>query len=346
MTESLSLPRTVDVRTCYLCGSDGERLHDALRDSLFGVPGLWSLLRCPQCGLVWLHPCPRRDEVLNLYVRYHTHSPSIGEDWRASSIRRSSREAVLHRVCGYEADPLPAGGGMRRLMADAIEWLDPFQDVTAGSVMWLPASRRGRLLDVGCGSGEFMAKMRGLGWETVGIEPDPVAAKTARSHQQLDVVCASLEEAGLPAESFDVVTMSHVIEHVHDPIGFLGECRRLLRPDGVMVVVTPNSRSLGSRWFGRSWRGWEVPRHLFVFSPRTLGACAERAGLQIDELRTTARSARGIWHESRSLHRSVRRQGKDRRRRMPALSFWFLEHLLARAVDCGEEILMIARRTR
>jgi 2-polyprenyl-3-methyl-5-hydroxy-6-metoxy-1,4-benzoquinol methylase len=136
-----------------------------------------------------------------------------------------------------------------------------------------------------------------------------------------------------------------VIEHVHDPIGFLRECRRLLKPGGTVIVVTPNSRSLGSGWFRGSWRGWEVPRHFFVFTPRTLKKCAERARLRVDELRTTARSARGIWHESRALRKPVHLLGENAWQRFQGVSFWFLEHLMIRVIPCGEEILLMARRS-
>jgi hypothetical protein len=110
-----------------------------------------------------------------------------------------------------------------------------------------------------------------------------------------------------------------------------------------MVVVTPNSRSLGSRWFGRSWRGWEVPRHLFVFSPESLKACAERAGLQVAEIRTTARSARGIWRESGSSSRTPGAAGESGWKAIGTLPFWFFEHLATSVAPVGEEILMVAR---
>jgi SAM-dependent methyltransferase len=217
-----------DVQTCYLCCSDGEDPHAGLRDSLFGAAGVWNVRRCSRCGLVWLSPRPHREEIPKLYERYYTHSPPAAGDGASKSLTRATRDAALRRVCGYDAGRGP--GRLRRLLAEGRGRLGPIRDAATGSVMWLGASRRGRLLDVGCGNGLFLAQMRDLGWEVEGVEPNPVAAHAARSRYRLDITSAPLEEVSLPANTFDAVTASHVIEHVYDPIGFLMQCGRLLRP--------------------------------------------------------------------------------------------------------------------
>jgi hypothetical protein len=95
----------------------------------------------------------------------------------------------------------------------------------------------------------------------------------------LNVRFGSLEQQKFPAESFDVVTMSHVIEHVPEPIQTLSECARILRPGGKLFLWTPNSSSLGCRVFGKHWRGLEPPRHLHLFSPRSMKSLLNKAGL-------------------------------------------------------------------
>ncbi|MGH2395464.1 MAG: class I SAM-dependent methyltransferase [bacterium] len=136
---------------------------------------------------------------------------------------------------------------------------------------------RGRLLDVGCGSGRFLVHMRDLGWEVTGVEPDPVAVRVAHRSFHLNVASGTLEDAGFPESCVDVVTMNHVIEHVPDPISSLRECNRVLREGGRLVVVTPNVHSLGHWYFNHSWRGLEVPRHLqLLHGSGIAGVC--RAG--------------------------------------------------------------------
>ena len=141
--------------------------------------------------------------------------------------------------------------------------------------------------------------------------------------------------------------MNHVIEHVLDPVGMLAECCRVLKPGGKLVVVTPNIWSLGRRLFGEHWRGWEVPRHLFLFSPKSLRTCAERAGFVVQNLRTTSKGARFIWAANRLIQRDGKLPGGSPQRpglrvRLEGLAFWVIEYMLCRVGPFGEEIVLEA----
>jgi 2-polyprenyl-3-methyl-5-hydroxy-6-metoxy-1,4-benzoquinol methylase len=223
-------------------------------------------------------------------------------------------------------------------------------DIVGAKVMWLPSSSRGQLLDVGCGGGHFLARMRSLGWRVRGVEPDAEAVRVARDHFDLNVYHGVLADAHFPANEFDAITMNHVIEHVDDPIGLLQECQRVLKAGGRLVVVTPNASSLGRNRFGRAWRGWEPPRHLFLFAPDTLRACIERAGLNIETLRTTARLAPVIWEASTKIrHKQLTGQARDEtvgwgKRQWPRLMGLY-EHVLGTNRAAGEEIVLMARKT-
>jgi SAM-dependent methyltransferase len=215
--------------------------------------------------------------------------------------------------------------------------------------MWLKADERGRLLDVGCGNGQFLAQMQKLGWEVMGVELDPEAVRIAEERFGLRVFQGTLEEARLPDGSFDTVTMNHVIEHVPNPIGLLAECRRILRPGGKLVVVTPNIESLGHRLFREAWRGLEVPRHLYIFSPRALQECAERAGLKVLKLWTTARSALWMWAASRLIRRNGILPGGSPQRlglwlKLEGLAFWAIAYGLCALREAGEEIVLMASK--
>jgi SAM-dependent methyltransferase len=142
----------------------------------------------------------------------------------------------------------------------------------------------GRLLDVGCATGLFLRAMRASGvWTVQGVEVDPQAASIARDRYHLDVYTGTLEQAALPGEAFDAITLWDVLEHLHDPAASLGELHRLLKPGGVLVVRVPNGASWDARLFGQYWAGLEPPRHLYVFTAVTLRQFIERAGLAVVE---------------------------------------------------------------
>jgi 2-polyprenyl-3-methyl-5-hydroxy-6-metoxy-1,4-benzoquinol methylase len=132
--------------------------------------------------------------------------------------------------------------------------------------------------------------MRSLGWEVEGVEFDPAAVKTARL-TGLNVRNGSLEENAYPSESFEVITMRHVIEHVPDPVETLTECARILKPGGQLFLFTPNGSSLSHRLFKESWRGLETPRHLHIFSPPSARRALTMAGFQKITVRPQAASA-------------------------------------------------------
>lgn len=331
---------------CRLCSSQGVSLHQGLKDRLLGVPGVWTLLRCPNCGLVWLNPRPVPEDMGKLYTEYYTHAVSEPVPRRLERLRKAVKRGILASAFGYDG---LAKDGVEKSLGWLWARVGLLRDIAGGAVMWLHGSGRGRILDVGCGKGEFLANMRNLGWEVVGVEPDPKAVNLARKQYDLDTYQGTLEEAGFPEESFDVITMNHVIEHLPDPISTLRECHRVLRPGGSLVAVTPNIRSLGFRLFGQAWRGLEPPRHLYLFSTETLRTAAESTGFRGLELRTTSRTARWMWIASQLIRRDGMLpgrlpEGKGLGLQLEGLAFLALEYALNLIIDAGEELVLIASK--
>ncbi|MBW2282083.1 MAG: class I SAM-dependent methyltransferase [Deltaproteobacteria bacterium] len=322
--------RTADVPDCRLCGGAGAPLHADVEDRLFGIPGRWSLLRCAACALVWLSPRPEAADISRLYQGYYTHE----EEAPPSALQRAVRHGIPAAVLGYaQASP---GFGARLLSR-----VGPLREAGVRSALGLDGHLRGRLLDVGCGSGLLLGTLRDLGWDVSGSEIDPDAAAVARARVGCEVHEGAVEELSLPAGHYQAVTLSHVIEHVLDPVATLRECGRLLARDGRVAIVTPNAASRGSRAFGPDWRGWEPPRHIHVFEPESLVQVVERAGLRVVSCETPASSAYYLWLESARL----RGDAPSTAARLRALAFWIDEYRRVRAGDaCGEEILLLAKR--
>jgi 2-polyprenyl-3-methyl-5-hydroxy-6-metoxy-1,4-benzoquinol methylase len=140
-------------------------------------------------------------------------------------------------------------------------------------------AQRGKLLDVGCATGYFLNAAR-LYFETCGVEPSRWAADYARERLRLEVHQGVLEEVSLAPASFDVVTLNDVIEHLVDPAAALARLGALLRPGGLIYLVTPNIESVSARLLRGYWWGLR-PAHLYYFSPATLTAMLEKNGFQV-----------------------------------------------------------------
>jgi 2-polyprenyl-3-methyl-5-hydroxy-6-metoxy-1,4-benzoquinol methylase len=122
------------------------------------------------------------------------------------------------------------------------------------------------ILDVGCGSGTLLGLLKRRGFRVLGLDFSSEAAQAAESENGVRVIVGSLEEARFPADSFDVVTLFHVMEHVTNPRTVLGEVFRILRPGGAVVLQVPNIDSWQFKAFGARWYGLDIPRHVIDYS--------------------------------------------------------------------------------
>lgn len=264
------------VNKCPLCGSDARTLlYDALVDQCFRVsPGRWRLWRCASCSAAYLSPRPTADTIHAAYSTYYTHAepPAPGPN-ALQRIRRKLSDGYANQRYGCKRDPESRWGPVVARVVPLIAWIADreFRHLPT------PTGFERSLLDVGCGDGGFLANARTCGWDVLGLEPDPKAAAIAQQ-RGVPVRIGGLESLAGEVEAFDVITLSHVIEHLHDPVQALRDCRRLLRPGGQLWLETPNVDSLSHQIFGRSWRGLEAPRHLVLFSPRSLRLALAAAG--------------------------------------------------------------------
>lgn len=335
-----------EAKLCILCTSEGISIYHGLRDRLFSALGTWSLMCCPTCELMWLNPRPIPKDIGKLYTSYPTHEAPIDSKRSLANLRKLVKASILKSSFGYSVDCA------NPLLGWALSRLGPLKDIVGGIVMYLKSSDGKRLLDVGCGNGQFLSHMRKLGWEVIGVDPDGKAVQIAREKFGLEVFHGTLEEAKFSKDGFDAITMNHVIEHVPDPIGLFKECRRVLKPGGKLVVVTPNIKSLGRRVFGQAWLLWDPPRHLFLFSPQSLKACVEQSDLIVQKLWTMAQGAHRVWVASRSIKRDGILPGGSPQRQnlwleLEGLAFQFIEYGMLRwNKSVGEEIVLIATKRK
>ena len=266
-----------DVPNCPLCGSSSRTLlHRDLTDQVFFVaPGQWTLWRCAQCRSAYLDPRPTEETIGLAYSEYYTHRQDERPPPRTAfeRLRLTLANGYRNGRYGTRLAPASRAGHLLARLVPPLGW------PVDATYRYLPKRRPAgeqRVLDIGCGNGDWLALIRETGWEPTGVEPDPVAAAQARE-RGFDVRPSIADWVDTP-QSFDFITMSHVIEHVHDPLGLLRAAYDLLRPGGRICVLTPNVDAMGHRIYGRHWRGLEPPRHLILFNRTSLRTALSDSG--------------------------------------------------------------------
>lgn len=278
---------TREVTDCIHCGNVGTICQMKVFDPDGIIPKPWSYRKCgnPDCGLVWLDPAPLPTELWKAYTSYHTHTQVLTNKTTKTLL------SLCNRLVRGLLLPLWLVNGLQR-------------EVQQMRLLMLGDYPRGKLLDIGCGGGRYLYRMQRHGWQVEGIDFDAQATRRVSERYGIKTYTGDLLAASLPEASFDAITMSHAIEHLVDPAAILRECLRILKPGGKLILVTPNIDSNAAALFGAFWRGWEPPRHLYLFSVSTLQLFLLEAGFAVQEARTTAAASAIIYRVSRTLQQS------------------------------------------
>ncbi|MCQ2304294.1 MAG: class I SAM-dependent methyltransferase [Bacteroidales bacterium] len=215
---------------CPWCQSEKAHTHLSLKD-YFLTQEPFDIMVCDDCGLLYTTPKPS-DEKLGDYYKseaYYSH--------------QENKKGFIPRV--YEA---VKSVNLKHKIAIATQGKEP-----------------GRLLDIGCGVGDFLHYAEQNGWQCTGAEPSEDAASIAKKRIKAEIMLPKDLEK-LPDESFDVITMWHVLEHVSDLQWQVNQLNRLLKKGGRLVIALPNFRSYDAQYYKDKWAAYDVPRHLNHFS--------------------------------------------------------------------------------
>lgn len=311
---------------CVLCGGGGDFLYTTLIDHQYGIPGKWSLRKCRKqtCSLVWQDPMIVADDLPLAYKTYYTH---VGQD-------TFGPDSISRRVFSF-------------LDRRAEFFLGLKPDRILLKYGYMDDMPSGALLDIGCGSGDFAARMQSRGWSVRGLDVDPHAATAATRNHGFRVDVGELEQLAYPDGYFDAVSGRHVLEHLRDPKAFLLECWRILKPGGRLILVTPNMASFGHEIYREHWQGLEPPRHLFLFATHTLRSLAAACGIQPATVFSTAQGASYIFRGSERIRVGQYDAGQSWTRTWGKYWFWLFQEvrrLRSGASDCGEELILIANK--
>lgn len=230
---------------CNLCGSDDYRLLFKTHEKMFNLPGEFSVVECKRCSLIYLNPQLEPDEINRYYP----------DEYDAYSKGR-----ILEMA--------------QRIIAK----LD-----SKNFKKYIP--NNAKILEIGCGSGEYLNGLRRDKWEVTGIDISEYAVSIAKKKYNLNVMMGDLLSMKFEEKSFDLVILRHVLEHLPDPDEELKEIRRILKDNGLIYLVIPNADTLERNVFKEYWFPYEVPRHLFLFSVRTITELLRRNKFKVLSLK-------------------------------------------------------------
>lgn len=255
-----------NVENCPLCNlqvSDATTRRLQSSDYLSG--DTFTVGTCSECGMAFTNPYPTESEE---FARYYPQ-----EDYYGSSSGRRFNPLMERMISAFRARRAKKVLGVRKT---------------------------GRVLDIGCGRALLLQYLKSQGWECYGTELSESLASHVQETSGIEVRTGELRDMGFDEGSFDVVTAYHVLEHITNPKETLAAVRRLMKPDGLLVVGVPNLASVQARMSGGRWFHLDVPRHVVHFTPDTLGRMLRECGFEI-----TSRKSYSLEYDPYGLVQSL-----------------------------------------
>ena len=237
---------------CPLCKN--LAIHEmSSNDLMFKKNKIYDYYFCRLCDLTFINPLPNLVEIKNFYPdSYMVFEP-----------------ARLKKINIIEKVRLQAKHGYINLINKDNYLFNLLGFCLLKSREHIDYVESGKFLDIGCGNGSRLLKMRNLGWQVTGVELNKKAFNECVNHN-LNVFNSTLENTKFEDNSFDVVYMSHLVEHLANPCEIFEIVNKILKPNGLLYIKTPNRNSLGRKIFGKYWYANDIPRHLFLFSKTSL----------------------------------------------------------------------------
>ena len=249
---------TNEKEQCDLCKKTKHEFLYQTKDRLLGICGVFYLYKCSNCGLRFLKPQPSSDELKKFYPKNYMPYNYNLKDWRDKlelSIYKILNKSIIKHIF------YPLNFFIRR---------------------GLTISKKGRLLDIGCGSGNFLNISNVLGMEAYGIDIS-TDIKNASFKDGVKIYNQDIEQFDFPKNYFDVITLNHVLEHLPHTHKILKKLKKIIKPRGTIIIQIPSSTSLNSLIFGKFYPGVDSPRHLYIFNKKNIKKYCDLLELKIQK---------------------------------------------------------------
>jgi len=236
--------------SCPVCGSADYKMIFSVKDYTVSL-SMFDVVECTKCSHRFTHEIPSIDEIGTYYKsdQYISHT--------------DSNQGLLNKVYQF----------VRNI--SLVSKRELIEQTTR--------QKKGELLDYGCGTGAFLNEMKNAGWHIAGIEPDVGAMDKA-----IQLTGGNIQSpdflASLESERFDAITLWHVLEHVHTLHETINKLKSLLKPGGTLIIAVPNYTSYDARYYKNYWAAYDVPRHLYHFSPMSMQKLISSHGMKLEKI--------------------------------------------------------------
>lgn len=232
------------ISSCPICESTS--LEDYLDCTDYLVSGkTFSINKCTNCDFVFTNPRPDRISIIKYYK---------SDVYVSHSNKSNSPINVVYRII------------RKYTLYQKLRMINRF-------------ATQGRLLDYGCGTGHLISYAQSKGWNVTGIEPDPNARKIAANSISKDRLFNSIDE--LEDEKFNVITLFHVLEHIHDLNQTVSKILESLSDQGILIIAVPNHKSYDADKYKADWAAYDLPRHLYHFDSNSISKLSQKNGLKV-----------------------------------------------------------------
>jgi 2-polyprenyl-3-methyl-5-hydroxy-6-metoxy-1,4-benzoquinol methylase len=242
---------------CPVCNNSNTQI--ALESQDFSLTqASFSVVHCSKCSFRFTSPIPSQDEIGQYYKfnEYISHT--------------DTKEGWMNRLYHFVRT---------RTLAQKTNWI---QSLFTG--------HKGHLLDIGAGTGAFAHAMQQKAWKVTGLEPDAATRDKAFENYTLNLQSTDTIY-NLPENEYEVITMWHVLEHVHDLKPYLHQCYKSLKQNGRLIIAVPNYTSFDANYYKKYWAAYDLPRHLYHFSPKSMTTLLDQIGFELVSLKP-------MWYDS------------------------------------------------